>query len=115
MILDCKFQILGIKTTVGHYIIIFSRNSSCLLPGKAIKSIAYVSRPINVDFYFVKCLFLSFPLFSAFIIASKTNVERSIYPIHSELLVSSAISHTSSFFTSHYELSTEQFSFLACG
>ena len=30
MILDCKFQILGIKTTVGHYIIIFSRNSSCL-------------------------------------------------------------------------------------
>ena len=30
MIFDCKFQILGIKTTVGHYIIIFSRNSSCL-------------------------------------------------------------------------------------
>ena len=30
MILDCKFQILGIKTTVGHYIIIFSRNSSSL-------------------------------------------------------------------------------------
>ena len=29
-ILDCKFQILGIRTTVGHYIIIFSRNSSCL-------------------------------------------------------------------------------------
>ena len=36
MILDCKFQILGIKTTVGHYIITFSRNSSCLLPGFAI-------------------------------------------------------------------------------
>ena len=31
MILDCKFQILGIKTTMGHYIIIFSRNSSCLI------------------------------------------------------------------------------------
>ena len=31
MILACKFQILGIKTTVGHYIIIFSRNSSCLI------------------------------------------------------------------------------------
>ena len=30
MILNCKFQILGIKTTVGHYVIIFSRNSSCL-------------------------------------------------------------------------------------
>ena len=30
MILDCKFQILGIKTTVGHYIIIFSIFSSCL-------------------------------------------------------------------------------------
>ena len=30
MILECKFQILGIKTTVGHYIIIFSRNSCCL-------------------------------------------------------------------------------------
>ena len=29
-ILECKFQILGIKTTVGHYIIIFSRKSSCL-------------------------------------------------------------------------------------
>ena len=31
MILDCKFQILGIETTVGHYIITFSRNSSCLI------------------------------------------------------------------------------------
>ena len=30
MIPDGKFQILGIKTTMGHYIIIFSRNSSCL-------------------------------------------------------------------------------------
>ena len=30
MILDYNFQILGIKTTVGHYIIIFSRNSSWL-------------------------------------------------------------------------------------
>ena len=30
IISDCKFQILGIKTTVGHYIIKFSRNSSCL-------------------------------------------------------------------------------------
>ena len=29
VILDCKFQILGIKTTMGHYIIIFSRNASC--------------------------------------------------------------------------------------
>ena len=33
MILDGKFQILGIKTTVGHYIITFSRNSSCLIGG----------------------------------------------------------------------------------
>ena len=30
MIWESKFQILGIKTNVGHYIIIFSRNSSCL-------------------------------------------------------------------------------------
>ena len=35
MILGCKFQILGIKTTVGHYIIIFFRNSSCLSVTKA--------------------------------------------------------------------------------
>ena len=33
MIPDCKFQILGIKTIVGHYIIIFSRNSIQVLHG----------------------------------------------------------------------------------
>ena len=43
MILDCKFQILGIKTTVGHYIIIFSRYSSCLLSIFQYNSAFYIS------------------------------------------------------------------------
>ena len=37
----CKFQILGIKTTVGHYIIIFSRNSPCLYPWMELSIIPY--------------------------------------------------------------------------
>ena len=40
MILGCKFQILGIKTTVGHYIITFSRNSSCLLFERSYRAMA---------------------------------------------------------------------------
>ena len=51
MILDCKFQILVIKTTVGHYIIIFYRNSSCLfhkISSVLLKdAIGTVSKPIS--------------------------------------------------------------------